>query len=57
MTFSAKHPGRRIEGLVRTRIEGDGPVAAVLSTALVCVLPAVFVCQRKTVAAEQTPST
>ena len=32
------------------------PVAAVLSTALVCTLPAVWVCQRKTVAVEETPS-
>ena len=32
------------------------PVAAVLSTALVCVLPAVWVGQRKVVAVEDTPS-
>ena len=32
------------------------PVAAVLSTALVCTLPAIWVCQRKSVAVEETPS-
>ncbi len=31
------------------------PVAAVLSTALVCTLPAVWVCQRKSVAVEEQP--
>ena len=32
------------------------PVAAVLSTALVCTLPAVWVCQRKSMAVEEQPS-